>query len=370
MDDDFQLHSPSVDYLDGLRAADCSVNTERNYAGRLALYLSYAVAHGIDWTTPTLQNLATYLRWLVDEPLPPRGLRPDAEPKHRRPATANAHLGTVCEFLRWSSLRGLVPGSVLRILARPKYLAYLPDGFDPGEDGQNRTIGARAIKFSVAVPGFEWLTYEHVDQLLAVAPHARDRFLLVLLRDTGIRIGEALGLRREDMHLLPNSTTVGCTVGGPHIHIIRRSANANGALAKSRRPRWIPVDPDTAGAYADYQYERDEVPTAAGSDMVFVNLFASPLGEPMKYPSTYELFVRLAQRAGLDAHPHMVRHGTITRWIRDGMPRDTAQDFAGHASAYSMKPYVHITGREMREHAQRVNEIQKARNATWRWRKR
>ncbi|WP_308340610.1 MULTISPECIES: tyrosine-type recombinase/integrase [unclassified Streptomyces] len=363
IDEGFQLHQPSVDYLDGLRAANCSVNTERSYASRVALYLSYTVARGIDWKAPTLQNLAAYLRWLVDEPLSPRGRHPGPEPKHRQSATANAHLGTVCEFLRWSSLRGLVSSSVINILAQPKYLAYLPDGFDPGEDGQNRTIRSRAIKLSVAVPGFAWLTYEHIDQMLAVTRHARDRFLLIILRDTGIRIGEALGLRREDMHLLPNSTAFGCAVIGPHIHVIRRSANRNRALAKSRKPRWIPVDPDTAGAYADYQYERDEIPQAAGSDMVFVNLFASPLGEAMKYPSTYELFKRIAKKASLDAHPHMVRHGTITRWIKDGMQRDTAQDFSGHASEYSMKPYVHITGREMREHAQRVNEIQKARKS-------
>lgn len=200
--------------------------------------------------------------------------------------------------------------------------------------------------------------------MIAVARHARDRFLLDLLRETGIRIGEALGLRREDMHLLPNSTMLGCRVPGPHIHVIRRPTNANRALAKSREPRWIPIGADTVSFYTDYQYERDEVLQAASSDMVFVNLFAAPLGEPMKYPSTYELFKRLAKSADLEAHPHMVRHGTITRWIKDGMPRDMAQDLAGHASEVSMKPYVHITNKEMREHAQRVNEIQKARKAT------
>ncbi|MGW3184457.1 hypothetical protein ACWDD9_34830 [Kitasatospora sp. NPDC001119] len=79
IDEDFQLHLPSVDYLDGLRAADASVNTERNCASRIALYLSYAMALGFDWTRPSLQNLSGYLRWLVREPLPPRGRRPDED---------------------------------------------------------------------------------------------------------------------------------------------------------------------------------------------------------------------------------------------------------------------------------------------------
>lgn len=32
--------------------------------------------------------------------------------------------------------------------------------------------------------------------------------------------------------------------------------------------------------------------------MVFVDLFRAPLGESMKYSNTYELFQRLAKRAG------------------------------------------------------------------------
>jgi hypothetical protein len=37
------------------------------------------------------------------------------------------------------------------VLAQPKYLRLLPAGFDAGEDGQNRTVMARTIKFRVAV---------------------------------------------------------------------------------------------------------------------------------------------------------------------------------------------------------------------------
>ncbi|MFJ2194266.1 tyrosine-type recombinase/integrase, partial [Kitasatospora sp. NPDC087861] len=146
--------------------------------------------------------------------------------------------------------------------------------------------------------------------------------------------------------------------------VVRRDTNTNGALAKSRRSRWIPVSLGTVGSYGDYQYERDEVPAAADIDMVFVNLFAAPLGGPMKYANTYELFKRLAKLAGLDAHPHMVRHGTITRWIKDKMPRDTAQDFAGHISEHSMNVYLHTTNEEKREQARRVHDLQAARRTT------
>ncbi|MFZ3491763.1 tyrosine-type recombinase/integrase [Streptomyces sp. 5.8] len=363
IDQGFRIHEHSLHYLDGLRARDSSINTERKYAGHIALYLSYCEFMAIDWTRPTIQHLAGYLHWLVEEQLPPKGRRPDPAPRHRSRATANDHVSTICKLLQWLALHRpeVVPASVVSLLAEPKFLVHLPDGFGSGPDRSERDVLVRTIKFRIDVPGFEWLTYEQVGEMIACARHARDRFLLAVLRDTAIRIGEALGLRREDMHLMPDSSAFGCRVPGAHIHIVRRDNNANGALSKSRRSRWIPVTPDTAGFYADYRYERDEVPAAGVSDLVFVNLFAAPFGHPMKYPNAYELFKRLTKQAGLHGHPHMVRHGTITRWIKDKMPRDTAQDFAGHVSEHSMNRYLHATNEEKREHARRVHNLQVAR---------
>jgi hypothetical protein len=132
---------------------------------------------------------------------------------------------------------------VVNTLTQPKFLRYLPAGFDPGEDGQHRTIKSRTIKYRVAIPGYEWLTDEEIDVPLGLARHDRDKFLIQLLSQTGMRIGEALGLRREDMHLLPDSRVLGCRHEGPHVHV-RRRLNANGAFAKARQP---PGDPGGRG---------------------------------------------------------------------------------------------------------------------------
>lgn len=163
------------------------------------------------------------------------------------------------------------------------------------------------------------------------------------------------------MHLLASSRTLGCAVQGPHVHI-RRRQNANGALAKTRKPRWIPVGEDIGGLYADYQWERDRVPEAANCDMVFVNLFASPAGEPMKYPNAYEMFQRLARKAGFPARPHMLRHSAITRWRREGKPDYLIMDLAGHVSRQSMEPYTHATDKEKRDAVNHVSDLGTARS--------
>lgn len=353
VDRDFELHLESVAYLSSLRARDCSLNTERVYAGRIALYLSYCAEHGVDWTAPTLMQLAAFLRWLVEEPRAMRGGTAQAEPSYRSKSTANAIMTAVCEFLRFSELRGWVAPTVVMRLSKPKFLQYLPKGFNPGERGQFRTVRASAIKFRVPEPGFEYLTAAQLRRLLELAQRPRHRFLVALMAGTGMRIGEALGLRREDMHLLSSSQMLGCQEHGPHVHV-RRRRNANGALAKSRFPRAIPVEEEAVGLYADYAFERDQLVDPAEAAMVFVNLYQAPVGEGMSYANAKQLFDRLSRRAGFVVRPHMLRHTAATHWIRAGVGRDTVQALLGHASSRSMERYLHASDQDKRAAVEEV----------------
>ncbi|HET6855862.1 MAG TPA: integrase, partial [Streptomyces sp.] len=67
---EYELHVEACAYLVSLRRADRSINTERTYAPRVALYLSYCTDHGLHWKEPGLPGLARFLHWLIDEPLP------------------------------------------------------------------------------------------------------------------------------------------------------------------------------------------------------------------------------------------------------------------------------------------------------------
>ncbi|TDP28652.1 site-specific recombinase XerD [Nocardia ignorata] len=357
----YVLHIEATAYLASLRARDCSPNTERAYAGRIALYLAYCAETGLDWASPTVWQLGAFLRWLVEDPLPPRGHQPTVEPRFRSKGTANHIVTTVCEFLRFGCTHRWVRPEVVAPLSAKKFLDFLPSGFDPGEDGQFRTVRTKLVKFRVAIPGYEWLTPDQIDALIQAAPRARDRFLVSLLRCTGMRIGEALGLRREDMHLLASSKELGCPLEGPHVHV-RRRRNANGAWAKSRKPRSIPVTADVIDSYIDYQLERDLVPAAADCDLVLVNMFHAPLGEGMKYGTVKEMFDRLAVRAGITARPHMLRHSAATELLRAGTDRSVVQEILGHVSARSMDVYTHVDDKDKRAAFDAVAAAQKKGN--------
>ncbi|MEV0537198.1 tyrosine-type recombinase/integrase [Kitasatospora sp. NPDC050463] len=347
VDSQYRLHKEGCLFLASLRTLGRSVNTERAYATRVALYLTWCDVEGLDWRRTGMLDLARFLRWLVDVPLPERGAS-STTPRFRTQKTANAVMTAVCEFFRFAAREEWIDPVLVERMSTPKYLHWLPPGFETGENGQYRRVKAKMIKFAVGEDPVESLRPQDIETLVGLASHARDKFLIALLGCTGIRIGEALGLRREDMHFLADSQALGCRQPGPHIHVRRRSDNANGALAKSRYPRTVPVVPNVAAHYTDYQYERDAVPEAAGCDMVFVNLFQAPLGHPMKYSSAKELFDRLGRAAGITARPHMARHGAATAWIRAGVPVDVVRELLGHVSPASLAPYLHPTGEDLR----------------------
>jgi integrase/recombinase XerD len=354
--DSYDLHIEATAFLAGLRARDCSPNTARAYAGRVAVYLIYCASNRLDWRTPGFLAMKRFKDWLVSEPVAPRSRRPVA-PRYRSEGSANAVLTAVCEFLRFGYPRGWVQEGTVAMLAEPKYLTHLPAGYSAGEDDQFRVVGKSTFRFRMVEPGYEALTFDQLNHMIELAGNARDRFLVAVLGCTGCRIGEALGLRREDMHLLPDSQDLGCPVTGPHVHIRRRPDNANKALAKARKPRSIPVTDDLVQFYSDYRYDRDQIDQAADCDLVFVNCYRPPLGRPMTYDNAKEMFERLARAAGFTARPHMLRHGAATQWLRDGTHRDVVQELLGHVSQASMQPYIHVSDQEKRDAVERVGVV-------------
>lgn len=337
-------HREASEFLACLEGLSRSPHTIRAYAGRVAGFLGWCEADGIDWRTVSLAELARFKRWIEVSPL--RG-------GHRRASTVNAVLTTVCEWLRFCARTGLIEPVVAERLSQPVWLRFTPPGFDAGESGQFRMVRARALKARAETPFPEALTAEQFRAVLGCCRRARERFVVVLAHDTGLRIGEALGLRRQDMHLLPDSRSLGCAVVGAHLHV-RHRANPNGALAKSRFPRMVPASPAVLDTYGDYQAERAAIVGVEGSDMVLVNLYHEPLGAAMSYRAAKGFFDRLARQCGFPVRPHMLRHSAATNWVRAGVDVDVVQKLLGHVSLASTTVYLHARDEDLRRAVEAV----------------
>jgi integrase len=300
----------------------------------------------------SFDDLSRFLRSLVQNPICRRDHREETV-KFRSNKTANAILTAVCEFLRFGATRGWVKVELADSLSHRKFLHHTPPGFDSGEEQQFRSIRARSLKLAAPDDAPEWLTADQIGSVLETVSRLRDRLLVAMLAETGVRIGEALGLRREDMHLLSSSSTLGCQTVGPHVHV-RRRVNANGALAKCRFARTIPVTAELVELYAEYQGERTSVDRVGDCDFAFVNLYRPPIGGPLRYYNVKKMFDRVSEDLGFVVRPHMFRHSAATRWLSAGVPRDVVQALLGHVSPASMEVYFHPTDAQKRaavEHA-------------------
>ncbi|MGV9919651.1 tyrosine-type recombinase/integrase [Streptomyces cellulosae] len=332
-----------------LRGAGRSPQTQRAYIPRIGRFLNWCADRGTNWKTVRLGDMSLF-KFHVERTQTRYGRPPSGK-------TVNATLTAVCEFLRFCAVQGHVAHEVAARLSEPRFLAHAPTGFDPGEGGQHLMVKARVLKAPEIERAPQTLTRAQTDQILDAARTARDRLLLTVLLEAGLRIGEALGLRREDMHLLPDSTHLGCRTGGAHLHVRPRQDNANGARAKAGRPRMVPLTPEVVHRYRDHLAEREQAAGAAGCDYVFVNLVGVHAGRPLSYSNAKQVVERIGRRCGLTARPHMMRHTAATRWIRNGVAPDVVQTLLGHASSASTAVYLHAQDEDLRAAVTAVDRL-------------
>ena len=178
-----------------------------------------------------------------------------------------------------------------------------------------------------------------MEALFAGCTRLRDRLLL----EAGLRIGEALGLRHEDVRT-PDGVVE-----------VRQRVNANRARAKTWE-RTVPVGASWLRLHADYLHEEYG---DLDSDYVFVTLWSRPRGRPLGYPAVTDLFARLARHTGVAATPHMFRHTYATRLLRSGVKTEVVQQLLGHASVTTtIDTYVQLTVEDVRRELRRAGRLE------------
>ncbi|KGN32303.1 hypothetical protein N802_18235 [Knoellia sinensis KCTC 19936] len=356
LDSDLRVFVPARDWVVALEAAGRSENTLKSYVPYVAMFLNYCHDSGIDWAKASLRQLVL-LRHLV-ESSPTRYGRPPA------PGTVSLMFTAIHSFLQYAASSGLMGAAVFaRLSTDSTFIDYLRPGQLEGEQGQFRRRNGRSSALRVSNPRRppEALSSRELDQVFRASRTARDDLLVQLMLDTGVRIGEAIGLHRGDMHFLSDSTSLGCRICGPHVHVLRRR-NENGAWAKSVHPRAVPVTDEVVDAYRVYQFERHVLVPDDCSEFVFINLyFTQNRTSPLRYRNAKRCFDRLARKSGVEFRPHMLRHTYVTDLMDGGVDIATVAELAGHASLASTAVYRHTSDAGKRE---ALTALQAARSRT------
>jgi len=342
---------------------DGSESTTRAYAGGIALFLRWCRGTGRDWRAG-VEHLGLFITWLRHAGPAVSGVDADGQGGQvltgpgraaaRSPRRVNAVLTAVRGFVVHAVTAGQAPGGLVALLYEVADDRDLPD-LVRGEDG--RTVARLRARHRLREPEtvVDRASDEDVVALLAACRSARDRLIVLLMARAGLRRGELCGLRRSDLHLLPDSQLLGCRVPRAHLHVIRRN-NPNGAWAKSRRGRPVPLDFLAVQAFDAYEFERAGVVGAGESDFVFVNLFRGRIGAPMPPDAVNALVAAAGRRAGLDplVRPHQLRHAFGSNLADAGAGLDEVAELLGHASMASSQVYLHPDPGRLRAAVERV----------------
>ena len=332
-DDDVPVE-PIERWLGYLSDIDRSPNTVKAYAHDLKDFWVFLGCRGLDWREVRLEDIGEYVAWLR---LPPAGRSGRVAVlasvvAQVGPATINRKLSALSAFYAHQARHGVDLGELLTTWqvggGRGGWKPFLHH-LSKGRPQARRAI---ALKVPSKVPRV--LSVAEMQAILDACEHLRDRFLFALMWDSGIRVGEALGLRHEDVEAAERQ-----------VKVVPR-VNDNRARAKSGRSRTIPVSSGVVRLYGDYLHgEYGDL----DSDHVFVNLWGEPFGRAWSYPAVYDLVVRLRARTGIGFDPHWCRHSMATRALRDGVPIEVVSSLLGHASVTTTASvYGHLTAEDAR----------------------
>jgi integrase/recombinase XerD len=316
---------PAERFLAHLAAVERSPNTVRAYAYSLALWFEWLGLRGRVWDDAGIEDVSTFVRWLRAPA--DNVIVLDASAARRSEATVNRHLAGLFAFYDFHARAGVELAADLvawRRVPRGSYKPFLH------HVSAGRPIPTRPVKLKAPrrLPGS--LSLEEITAILAACERLRDRFLFALLAETGMRIGQALGLRHADF-----------VSRRREVSIVPRGDNVNGARAKTRTITTLPISAPLVRLYSDYMH------TEFGDldcDYIFVNLWAEPVGRPLRYQAVAKLVARLRASTGIVFTPHLLRHARATELIRAGVPLEVVSKLLTHQSvATTSEIYVHLS---------------------------
>lgn len=325
----FSVIEPIEHFLAHQARIERASSTVRSYAFDLRDFFWFLTTRGSDWTVVDPETIGAFIAWLR---LPPSSRSSNVVPlrldePHCSTSTINRKLAAVGSFYRYHSHFGVDSYSITTARRRSsRYTPFLGHLAAPIK----QTLG---VKLKPPQRHSRTLTRGQIDEIICSCDRLRDRLLISLLHTSGIRIGEAIGLRHEDID--PASMT---------LHV-RSRVNANGARAKTGE-REIPIPAHLIRLYTDYLV--DEYGDI-DSDYVFVNLWSGRVGEPWKYWTVTDLTSRLRRRSGVVFTPHMLRHTYATDLLRRGVPQEIVQKLLGHRSiTTTIDTYAHLAVDDVR----------------------
>jgi integrase len=190
------------------------------------------------------------------------------------------------------------------------------------------------------------LTIEQVQKLLEGSLGKRYEVGFVLLVETGMRLGELLGLRWDDVDLEAGQLSISQTLSTLDGKIVLDEPKT----ASSRRP--YELSRQAVDALKSHRARQATERLAIGKNWSASGLvLVTELGTPVDPNNFRKVFRRVSTEAGIeDCHPHELRHTAASLMLSRGVPLHVVSDVLGHSSISVTKDvYGHLVAGERRK---------------------
>lgn len=307
---DLEVHRPSLTVL-----TRYGTSTQQTYAYSLVDHLNWLRANGKTPDVITFDELQRYMNGVTGQV---NGVYGAAWRQPTRKPIGPSAAGNVATVVKAYYLALAASGGASPELAEALRSNAAARQSKSGRPGQGNPL---APKVNTRRPRF--LPDETVQALFepGVLTSARDVMVLTWLHDGGLRVGGLCGLRFSDLHLRRNHE---CGQrADPHIHVIGRDDNPNGARAKAYAPTVAgrdgsvvdgvirAVSPDMISTFHAYLLDEfHPISHLVNHEQVLVHLAGRTPGAALATAGVRKMLARACRRAGLlvQVTPHGFRH--------------------------------------------------------------
>ncbi|MBI9047104.1 MAG: tyrosine-type recombinase/integrase [Anaerolineaceae bacterium] len=265
-----------------------------------------------------VRDMSIFARWFLQtnsEDLTPQNLTPSDIREYRqhlqvqrrnKASTINRHLAAIRSYASWAVESGLIevnPADASRIKGikteklAPKWLDK-KERFAVRREMEKRLQNAKSPKGAYA--------FQNI----------RNYAIVMLLMNTGLRIGELCDLRLVDITLTERKGSLAVLQG------------------KGSKHREVPLNKTARGALQEWFELRKK--DAVSSE----HLFCSSSGKALKPRSVQFVLKDLSEKIGVSVTPHRLRHTFAKALIDQGIGIEKVASLLGHASLNTTKVYI------------------------------
>ena len=331
---------PVAKYLKYIDNSEKSFNTQKTYAYSLKLYFEYLQEIDVDYRNVNINILSNFVGWLRNPYENNKVVNLKPIKAKRSEKTVNLTITVVTNFYdylyRTEEINNDMLDKLMKQIFTGGHKHYKDFLYHVNKD---KPSSKNILKIKEPKHKIKPLTKEEIQKVYNATNNIRDEFLIRLLYETGLRIGEALSLFIEDIVFDHNR--------GHRIKLVNRGELSNGAKLKTGE-REIHISQELIDLFDDYAYEiLDEL--EIDTNFVFVKLRGKNKGQPLEYQNVSDLFKRLKKKTGIDVHAHLLRHTHATIYYQTTKDIKQVQERLGHSQIQTtMNMYLHPSDEDIR----------------------